>query len=191
MSGRDRRLAACPALQFPCMNRPLRLNVHLDERAIPMPLKLVNLAGLDDENVPRPPQTSLPFHGPYSAAFPDTRVSSWDAGAAPGPLPAPAEQKKTRRRPRPPCLEGDAFPTWDQRTLKRPAPFYSCSFHDKRKGAQRGAAGLDGARRTTFTERSRLCNGRTSHNIRTPSEGQKGENHAYRSFDLFFCLLAR
>src|SRR5260370_12872352 len=30
-----------------------------------------------------------------------------------------------------------------------------------------------------------LAIGCTSHNLRTPSEDQKGENHAYRSFDLF------
>src|SRR5216683_362454 len=30
-----------------------------------------------------------------------------------------------------------------------------------------------------------LAIGRTSHKLRTPSKGQKGENHAYCAFDLF------
>src|SRR5690242_96201 len=47
------------------------MNVHLDERAIPDGLEAVNLAGLDDENVPSATLKRLSVHGPYSAAFPD------------------------------------------------------------------------------------------------------------------------
>jgi len=48
-----------------------QMNVDLDERAIPDGFEAVNLAGLDDENVPRATFKRLSVHGPYSAAFPD------------------------------------------------------------------------------------------------------------------------
>jgi hypothetical protein len=47
------------------------MNVHLDERAIPGGFEAVNLAGLDDENVPSATFKRLSVHDPYSAAFPD------------------------------------------------------------------------------------------------------------------------
>jgi hypothetical protein len=50
---------------------PAEMNVHLDERAIPDGFEAVNLAGLDDENVPSATFKRLSVHGPYSAAFPD------------------------------------------------------------------------------------------------------------------------
>jgi len=71
MVGRDRRLAACHALQILLYESRAEMNVHLDERAIPDDFEAVNLAGLDDENVPSATFKRLSVHGPYSAAFPD------------------------------------------------------------------------------------------------------------------------
>jgi len=65
------------------------MNVHLDERAIPDGFEAVNLAGLDDENVPSSTFKRLSVHGPYSAAFPpQTGSHRRDADAAPDPYPA-------------------------------------------------------------------------------------------------------
>src|SRR5260370_10448715 len=47
------------------------MNVHLGGRAIPDGLEAVNLAGLDNENVPSATFKRLSVHGPYSAALPD------------------------------------------------------------------------------------------------------------------------
>jgi len=47
------------------------MNVHLDKRAIPDDFEAVNLARLDDENVPSATFKRLSVHRPYSAAFPD------------------------------------------------------------------------------------------------------------------------
>src|SRR6266403_1280930 len=47
------------------------MHVHLEKRAIPDDFETVNLAGLDNENVPSATFKRLSVHGPYSAAFPD------------------------------------------------------------------------------------------------------------------------
>jgi len=62
------------------------MNVHLDERAIPNGFEAVNLAGLDDENVPSATFKHLPIDGPYSAAFPDKLDLIVGMVMRPGPL---------------------------------------------------------------------------------------------------------
>ncbi len=47
------------------------MNVHLDQGAIADGLEAVNLAGLDDEDVPSATFKRFSVHGPYAAAFPD------------------------------------------------------------------------------------------------------------------------
>jgi hypothetical protein len=47
------------------------MNVDLDQRAVPDNFEAVNLAGLNDENVPSATFKRLSVHGPYAAAFPD------------------------------------------------------------------------------------------------------------------------
>jgi hypothetical protein len=70
------------------------MNVHLNQRAIPDGFEAVNLAGLDDENVPCAPFKRLSVHGPFSAAFPDKLDLIVGMSMRPGPLARrPAEQK--------------------------------------------------------------------------------------------------
>jgi len=70
------------------------MNVHLDERAIPNGFEAVNLASLDDENVPSATFKSLPIDGPHSAAFPDKLDLIVGMPMRPGTFARqPAEQK--------------------------------------------------------------------------------------------------
>jgi len=62
------------------------MNVHLDQRGIPDGFEAVNLASLDDENVPSATFKSLPIDGPYSAAFPDKLDLIVGMAMRPGPL---------------------------------------------------------------------------------------------------------
>ena len=71
------------------------MNVHLDQRAIPEGFEAVNLAGLDDENVPGAAFKRLSIHGPYSAAFPDKLDLIVGMPMRPGPLARQAAKQNT------------------------------------------------------------------------------------------------
>jgi hypothetical protein len=62
------------------------MNVHLHERAIPDDFEAVNLARLDDENVPSATFKRLSVHGPHSAAFADELNLIVGMPVRPGPL---------------------------------------------------------------------------------------------------------
>src|ERR1700740_2534432 len=70
------------------------MNVHLDQRAIADGFEAVNLAGLDDEDVPGAAFKRLTVHGPYSAALPDKLDLIVRMPVRPGTFAwQPAEQK--------------------------------------------------------------------------------------------------